>query len=135
MTGAVTLQSFLQNLGNVRKSWPTRGWSWDNRMMCLASTFRSDMSPVARAAVAPILPNEWNETSLRTAPPGVRELASRHGGVRAGQSMFLAPLSGGVYGFGLWWPWEEGSTISMRIGVDGAGDLTYRLCEAMNVEP
>ncbi len=136
MTGTtVTLQSFLQSLGNVRKSWPTRGWSWDNRLNCLASTFRSDMSPVARAAVANSLPSEFNEGTLRQAPAPVRELATRHGGVRAGQSLFLSPLSGGIYAFGLWWPWEEGSTISMRIGVDGAGDLTFRLCEAMGVEP
>ncbi len=55
--------------------------------------------------------------------------------MRAGQSLFLSPLAGGIYAFGLWWPWEEGSTISMRIGVDGAGDLTFRLCEAMGIEP
>ncbi len=132
---ATTLQSFLDGLPAVKKGWPTRGWSWDNRLMCLASTFRSDMSGVARAAVANSLPSELNEAALRQAPAPIRELATRHGGIRAGQLLFVAPLAGGIFGFGLWWPWEEGSTISMRIGVDGAGDLTFRLCEAMSVEP
>jgi hypothetical protein len=36
---------------------------------------------------------------------------------------------------GLWWAWEEGCTLSLRVVVDGAGDLTMRLCEAMGIEP
>ena len=132
---SVTLQAFLQNLGNVRKTWPTRGWSWDNRMNCLASTFRSEVSDQARSAIAGALTSELNEAALRMAPAPVRELATRHGGVRAGQMLFISPLAGGIYAFGLWWPWEEGSTISMRVGVDGAGDLTLRLCETMGIEP
>jgi hypothetical protein len=129
------LQEWLNSLSKIKRNWPTRGWSFDNRFGCLASTFRSDVAPQARSAVAQILPTEWSESSLRLAPSVVREVAARTGGVRAGQFLFSNPLGGPIVAYGLWWPWEEGSTISMRVGVEGAGDLSYRLCEAMGVDP
>jgi len=131
----VTVQAFLQNVAAIRKTWPARGWSWDNRINTIASTFRSDNAPQAKSAIAPLLPFEYNSVSINTASAAVRELSKLHGGIRSGQILYIAPLAGGAHGFGLWWPWEEGSTISMRIGVDGAGDMTFPLCEAMSIDP
>ncbi|MGZ3417492.1 MAG: hypothetical protein ACXVEF_27345 [Polyangiales bacterium] len=129
------LSEWLSALSRIKKNWPTRGWSFDNRFGTLASTFRSDVAPVARSAIAQVLATEWSEATLRLAPQPVRDVASRTGGVRAGQYLFTHPIGGSVMAYGLWWPWEEGSTISMRVGVDGAGDMAFRLCEAMGVEP
>ncbi len=129
------LQTWFASLLKVKQTWPTRGWSLDNRFMCLASTFRSDVAPQARSAIAQALPTEWTEVGLRTAPQPIRDIASRTGGVRANQFLFTQLLGGPVIAYGLWWPWEEGSTISLRVGVDGAGDVTMALCEAMGVEP
>ncbi len=131
----VGLPEWLGALSNVRRTWPTRGWSFDNRFGCLASTFRSDVAPQARAAIARVLPTEWSEATLRLAPQPVRDIATRTGGVRAGQFLFSHVIGGTALAYGLWWPWEEGSTISMRVGVDGVGDMSLRLCEAMGVEP
>lgn len=129
------LQDWLTALSKVKPVWPTRGWSFDNRFMTLASTFRSDVSPQARSAIARVLPTEWSEATLRLAPQPVRDIASRTGGIRAGQFLLTHAIAPTVIAYGLWWPWEEGSTISLRVGVDGAGDMTLRLCEAMGVEP
>lgn len=138
------LSDWLTALGRVRKNWPTRGWSFDNRFMCLASTFRSDVAPQARSQIAQVLPTEWSEATLRLAPQPVRDIAARTGGVRSGQYLFTHVIadpaqagraSAPVIAYGLWWPWEEGSTISIRVGLDGAGDMSLRLCEAMGVEP
>lgn len=129
------LSEWLGALSSVRRTWPTRGWSFDNRFGCLASTFRSDVAPQARAAIAQVLPTEWSEATLRLAPQPVREIASRTGGVRSGQFLFSHVIGGAALAYGLWWPWEEGSTISIRVGIDGVGDMSLRLCEAMGVEP
>lgn len=129
------IQEWFTALGQIRQHWPTRGWSFDNRFMALASTFRSDVAPQARSAIAKILATEWSEATLRLAPQPVRDIASRTGGVRAGQFLFTHAIAPNVHAYGLWWPWEEGSTISLRIAVDGSGDVTMRLCEAMGIEP
>ncbi len=129
------MQEWLTALGNVRQNWPTRGWSFDNRFMTLASTFRSDVAPQARGAMAKVLPTEWSEATLRLAPQPIRDIAQRTGGVRAGQFLMTHQIAPTIFGYGLWWPWEEGSTISIRVGIDGAGDVTMRLCETMGIEP
>lgn len=129
------LTEWLQAFSRIKPNWPTRGWSYDNRFNTLASTFRSDVAPQARSAILKVLPTEWTEATLRLAPQPVRDVAARTGGIRSNQFLFTHVLAPTVIAYGLWWPWEEGSTISMRVGVDGAGDMTYRLCESMGVEP
>lgn len=131
----IALQEWLTTLTNMKSSWPTRGWSFDNRFDCLASTFRKDVAPQARTAIAQVLPTEWAEASLKTASHEIREIGRRTGGVRAGQLLYTRALGGPLIAYGLWWPWEEGSTFSFRIGVDGAGDVTLSLCAAMGIEP
>ena len=129
------MQALLQSLKDVKAKWPMRGWSFDNRFTCVASTFGIDMAEKARAAVAVALPRDWTERTLPGAPTILRELASRTGGVRAGQFLFSSDVAAGAAAYGLWWPWEEGRTISLRIGIEGAGDITYPLCEVFGVEP
>lgn len=129
------VQPLFDALKDVKAKWPMRGWSFDNRFFCVASTFGIEMADKARAAVAQALPRDWTERTLQSAPAPVREIAARTGGVRAGQFMLSSDLVAGAVAYGLWWPWEEGRTISIRIGVEGAGDVTFALCEVFGVEP
>jgi len=130
-----SVQALLDSLKDVKSKWPMRGWSFDNRFMCVASTFGIEMVDKCRAAISVALPRDWSERTLPNAPSMLRELASRTGGVRAGQFLFSSDVVSGATAYGLWWPWEEGRTISLRIGIEGAGDVTMPLCEVFGVEP
>jgi hypothetical protein len=130
-----SVQTLIDSLKDVKTKWPMRGWSFDNRFICVASTFGIEMAEKARAAIALALPRDWTERTLPNAPSVLRELASRTGGVRANQYLFSSDLVAGATAYGLWWPWEEGRTISLRIGIEGAGDVTVPLCEVFGVEP
>ena len=46
----------------------------------------------------------------------MRTLAESCGGLRASQLMFWGGADG-PGAFGLWWPWGDGTTVSLRIGL------------------
>ena len=122
-------------LARFRSSWPQRGWSYDNRVECVASSFSLVSAPSARDLINAILPHVWNSRTLTAAPASFRQIAERTGGVRASQLIFGADAVGRLTPYGLWWPWEEGGTISLRIGLDGASMAeTIELCEAFGAE-
>jgi hypothetical protein len=128
-------QAILEAFGNFRASWPRRGWTFDNRFECVASTFGADFAPQAKGLIISVLPQVWTDVTLVTATPVIAQIAERTGGLRSGQYIFGATPSGRVTAYGLWWPWEEGRTISLRIGLEGASsDDVNDLCTAFGAE-
>jgi hypothetical protein len=111
--------ALLETLGQLRKNWIKGGWSWDNRFNCLASSFNVEQDADARAVVLRYLPNEYNSKTVANAPPTVREVAETTGGVRVDQRLYSSELGGRLFAFGLWWPWGDETTISLRIGFGG----------------
>jgi hypothetical protein len=112
--------ALLEAFKGVRAAWPARGWSWDTRLSCVTSSFVTEVEAEARAAVRMALPNEWTPGTIGRAAPGVRELAEKTGGLRAGQFIFSSAPIGVFFGYGLWWPWGDAMTTSVRIGLGGA---------------
>jgi hypothetical protein len=127
----------LHALKDLRATWPMRGWSWDGRWSCISSSFSVELEPKARAAIAPILTSEWGPLTLSRAPSAVREIAERIGGLRVGQAILASASTGGVFAYGLWWPWGDGMTTSLRVGlggVSGSQDALQRLRDTFGVE-
>ena len=94
-----------------------KGWSWDSRLMCAASSFGAHNSEDARVAIAKGLPTIWTSETLATAPERIQDVAARYEGVRKGQLLLTGGAIDGLLPFGLWWPWEESTTISFRVGL------------------
>jgi hypothetical protein len=107
----------FESMQKLKAGWPARGWSWDSRINCVTSSFASEYEPRARAAVQQALPYQWVAATLNQAPPLLRDVADRSGGLRSGQMLFGAGPYGNVYAFGLWWPWADQETVSVRVGV------------------
>jgi hypothetical protein len=129
----------LSGLKTLRGSWPSRGWSWDARLSCVSSSFSSELDSKARAAAMTVLPKDWTHTTISAAPPPVREIAERTGGLRAGQAILSAASigTGAAFAYGLWWPWGDGMTTSLRIGLGGTHatqEAFQRLRDVFNVE-
>jgi hypothetical protein len=128
--------SLSHGLAKLRASWPAGGWSWDGRLACVASAFGTQFEAEARAATAMGLPVEWTTASLLTAPERLKALATRFGDVRQGQLLFTGGALEGLFAFGLWWPWGNGQTISLRVGladVDPSREPTPQFCELFKV--
>lgn len=123
MTGQGSPNELFANLANFRTTWPKRGWSWDNRLSCIASAFGVELADEARAALEVAFPHQWSHRTLAQAPALLQQIAERAGGVRSDQLLVSTPPSGGVVAYGLWWPWGDDTTISLRIGVAGGSAL------------
>jgi hypothetical protein len=129
-------QPLFDALGRLKQTWPARGWSWDGRFVCLASTFTVPYEAQARKAAHEGLPHEYTSTTLGTATHELRDLAARTGGLRSGQLLLVGGPTGGITSFGLWWPWGDGETISMRVGlldIDAAREPWRRLRDVFGV--
>ncbi len=124
----------FERLRQLKSRWPKGGWSWDYRFSTVASSFHVDLTSEAEQAVLSYLPNEWNYRSIASAPPAVRDVVEAAGGVRTDQRVFATQQSGRLLAYGLWWPWGDEITISLRVGLAGYvsdGDQT-RLQELFN---
>jgi hypothetical protein len=125
-------------LKRLRTGWPSRGWSWDSRMTCITSSFSTEFESKARAAIAEALTQEWASSTIAKAPAVLRDYVDRYGGLRAGQLLFSSgALGGSLLAFGLWWPWGDGGTVSMRVGfadVDPGRETYHRLREIFGVQ-
>jgi hypothetical protein len=129
-------QPLFDSLAKLKQSWPARGWSWDGRFICLASTFTVPYEAAARKSAAAGLPFEYTTATLNSATPELRDLAAKTGGLRSGQLLLEGGPTGGITAFGLWWPWGDGETISMRVGlldVDAAREPWRRLRDVFGV--
>lgn len=104
-------------LERLRAKWPASDWSYDRRLKCVASSIPLSKEAEARAAMAEVLPTPYSTESLSGAVEGVRALADKCGGLRAAQLLFWGGAPGEPGAFGLWWPWGDGTTVSLRIGL------------------
>ena len=110
-------QPLFESLGRMKASWPTRGWSWDPRLLCVTSSFTTEQEPAARTATKIALQNEWNAQTITRAPQQLRDVVERCGGVRQGQLVLSTGPINALMVFGLWWPWGDGETTSLRVGL------------------
>ena len=104
-------------LAELRSRWPAADWTYDRRLKCVASSIPLTQEAEARVAMASVLPTSWSVETLPSAPDDVRGLIEKCGGLRAAQLLFWGGGSGGPGAFGLWWPWGDGTTVSLRIGL------------------
>ena len=129
-------QPLFDSLGRMRAAWPTRGWSWDPRLFCVTSSFTTEQEPQARKATQIALQNEWNAATIVRGPQQLRDVVDRSGGVRQGQLVLSTGPINGLLVFGLWWPWGDAETVSLRVGladVDPTREPSHRFRDVFGV--
>jgi hypothetical protein len=137
LTAAEAWATHYRSLKELRAAWPARGWSWDGRLSCVTSSFADEIEAAARIAASVAFPTEWVPGSIGKAPPLVRELVERAGGIRSGQRVLSSPVLGTAFTYCLWWPWGDGMTTSVRIGLGASNpsnDAMQRLRDSFGVE-
>jgi hypothetical protein len=101
----------------LRGRWPAQAWTYDRRFRCVSSSLPQAEEAAAVAAGADILTSSWTVATLGGAPLPVRVHADSCGGLREGQKISWGGGLGAPGVFGLWWPWGDGVTLSVRIGL------------------
>jgi hypothetical protein len=110
------LQALSSLLRPVGVDWPGSKWEWDHRLDCALSAIATADEARARATLGVALAATWTADSLAGAPPIIRQICARSGGLLPRQLAFSAQLPDGVFACGLWWPWGNGAQVSVRIG-------------------
>jgi len=111
--------SVFAALDRLRERWPSSDWTYDRRLKCVASSIPLSGEAAARAAFADVLPGVWSSATLPGAPAAIRTFSETCGGVRASQELLWGGEADGPGAFGLWWPWGDGTTVTLRIGLHG----------------
>ncbi len=110
-------QSIFAALETFHAHWPAKDWSYDHRLRCVTSVIESSQAAEARVSLNQLTPAEYSATTIGTAPDAVRAVADKSGGLRGGQLMLWNGAPGAAGVFGLWWPWGDGSSVSLRVGL------------------
>ncbi|HEY0715676.1 MAG TPA: hypothetical protein VGF45_23540 [Polyangia bacterium] len=107
-------------LGRVKAAWPAGGrWEWDASFGCVLTTVNQATAPAGRAALTGAMSGTWTRKTLDQAPVPIQQLCGRTGGLR-GEQMVAATALGNAVAYALWWPWGDGTTVSVRIGCASA---------------
>jgi hypothetical protein len=110
-------QPILDRLSQLRGAWPAGDWTWDHRFKCATSSLSAEAALKAKSVLLGAVPAEWDAASFACAPEAVRGLAERCGELRPGQALLTADPVADLTLFAMWWPWGDGTKISIRIGV------------------
>lgn len=125
-SGSATDQLFAR-FEQLRRAWPKKGWSWDYRFNCVASSFHVDLTRDCENALATIFPDAFDHRTITQAPEHIQELSESIGGVRSDQRVYSMKTSGRLVPYALWWPWGDEITISLRVGLTGyVGDSDHQ---------
>ena len=101
-----------------------RPWEWDDRFGTVVLAFDSAEEQEILTALTETLVSAWTGSDIGTAPERVQQLADACGGLNPGQRFLHTDAEQPFVLFGMWWPWGNGKTISLRIGCteDGLGE-------------
>lgn len=126
VAGSSTDQLFSQ-LEQFRQAWPKKGWSWDYRLNCVASSFHVDLTSECELALHGSFADRFDSKTIARAPDGIVELSESTGGIRADQIIYLMRSTGRLAPYAMWWPWGDEMTVSLRVGLSGyVGEADYQ---------
>jgi hypothetical protein len=92
-------------------------WKWDRRFETVLAEFGVETKDNVRATLERFLGNLWDSSNVGNAPSGVRAIDNRLGGLWPGQLLFTTDTQQDNLVFCCWWPWGDGKSISIRVGL------------------
>ncbi len=91
-------------------------WKWDSRFETVLAEFFIDNKDKVRAILERYFSITCDSSNIGKAPDIVQMIANNFGGLRPGQLLFISDPNQDFFIYGVWWPWGDGKTISLRVG-------------------
>ncbi len=92
-------------------------WKWDERFETVLAEFsvkdKESVSHIIKIQMGDI----WDRDNSGNAPEVVKMAIGYFGGLSQGQQLFTSDPAGDDLVLCAWWPWGNGETISIRLGV------------------
>ena len=94
-------------------------WKWDGRFKTALAEFPADKKDDVLGVLEQYLISTWDSSSVKEAPDVVQQLSKNLGGLMSGQLLLLSDLNKASFIFCAWWPWGNGTKVSIRIAPFG----------------
>jgi len=120
-------------LGRLVDSTRDLFWDWDRRFRTAVGRVSDPEHLAVLALLDDCFPHSWDHQTIAETPKVVREIAAAWGGMRPGQLLYTFDAAESPLLFSAWWPWDSGTTFSMRVGChmsaegDAQDDMAKRL--------
>ena len=111
--GKLDLENVCRELLNASQG--VLSWKWDSQFQTALAEFTVDNKNSVNAILERYLNTAWDSTNIGNAPEIVQMVISHFGGLRPGQLLFTSDPNQDALIFGVWWPWGDGKTISLRV--------------------
>ncbi|RJO70579.1 MAG: hypothetical protein C4523_05005 [Myxococcales bacterium] len=104
------------------KSAGVHPWQWDDRFDAALVSFPAAQASRVETLLKPLFSNQWDVRTIRQAPETARRVATDLG-LRPEQRLYFTDPGQPAALFGAWWPWGNGQTVSLRVGITAADHL------------
>lgn len=92
-------------------------WEWDDYIGSMLTVISSASVPEASRILDSWFFSRWDPSTLSSAPDRVQTIADALGGLRPKQHLLVSEVDPHVMVYAAWWPWGDGDTVSIRIGL------------------
>jgi hypothetical protein len=112
------LEKFKEICSQISSSMPSSyQWQWDERFHVALIVFEKEDMGAILSTVSNEFDHQWDASTISSASGPIGELVNSFLGILPGQIIFTCEQGAGLILFAAWWPWGNGSTISLRIGI------------------
>ena len=95
-------------------------WKWDGRSGTALAEFPLEKKASVLGILDQHLISRWDSATIGEAPEIAQSVKRHLGGLMSGQLLFLSDPDAEPLVYCAWWPWGNGQTVSIRIGLFGA---------------
>ncbi len=118
----ITIEDLFRDLSEDSRE--LLNWDWDSRFGAVVTSFSKEDEDAVFSLLKKHFDEEYDNNGISEAEKDVQKLATSFGGVRAGQKLFIRKDDDTFIVFGAYWPWGNGSTVSLRIGIKASDNIT-----------
>ena len=90
---------------------------WEERFHVALIVFEKHDRELILGTISNEFDQQWDSTTIGNASDLIGKLVHSLYGISPGQLIFSSNEGAGVILFAAWWPWGNGSNISLRIGI------------------
>ena len=121
-----TLEKFRKICSQISLSIPSSyQWQWEERFHVALIAFEKRDMELILATISNQFDQQWDSTTVSNASELIGRLVKSLFGISPGQIIFASEEGAGLILFAAWWPWGNGSTISLRIGIFSLEERTF----------
>ena len=98
-------------------------WEWEDRFNIVTTKIPTKKKSKVLKILKKSFYYDYNHKTIKKASEEIQQIAASLGSVKEEQFLFASESSNKITLFAVWWPWQSGEYISIKIGlVDSNGN-------------